>query len=161
MNQANAFHLRDVEAFQMADGTVRLSQAGGIDEPVFIELHPSQLVFITSRVCGVDPAAADRARDLERKLAVLESEIASIVFDKIFRNDLIEGDRGNCFEYLARLDALHNLAVEYVFGLVPPSKEDEDSEKAAAAPESSPPIPQRLQPRQPPQHVREQLDLIP
>ena len=94
------------------DGSIRLEQQSGIDEPNIIWLHPEQLKYISRRTCGMDNATAASIEDLERKLSILTAGLERFVCDSGIRSEIL--DRcGNGLELITRLDWLLNLAWEY------------------------------------------------
>ena len=103
---------QDLAYEQLPDGTIRLEQRDYSGEEVVIDLHPEQILFIARRLCGMKQETAERVSDLERRIAVLADKVQNIVCDKAFRSDTNE-----CCpvggEYLAKLDALLDLAYEY------------------------------------------------
>lgn len=78
-----------------------------------IWLAPHQLLELASQVkCIATPHEA------ERRFAVLAGELSVIIHDPIFRADLIERiARGST--WLAQLDSVMALAIEYHIGLAP------------------------------------------
>lgn len=79
-----------------------------------ILLAPHQLLELAAQVKGVATP-----NETERRLAVLTGELSLIVSDPIFRADLIERiARGST--WLAQLDGVMALAIEYHIGLAPP-----------------------------------------
>ena len=150
MSTNKAIRLHDVEVFQFADGTIRLSQPQSLEDPVSIDLHPSQLAYIAEMF-----ACTQQQREAERKLHVLAEKIGRVVADEYVRAEII--DRcGDGLAILAELDALDDLAIEYTGGLVPLGRDEEKKEpaqkvdaedKAAAARLSPQPAPVPVPPR--------------
>ena len=108
----------DLTFIQQADGSIRLTQSDH-GEDYIIDAHPEQILFVARQLCGMKPQAADTVAELERRLAVLTDKLQNIVCDKAFRTDLIERC-GHGFDYLARLDALLDLAFEFDGGRLEP-----------------------------------------
>lgn len=122
---------------RLPDGGIHLEQQSGCDEPSVIHLHPEQLLFITRQLCGMKPETAGKVAELERRIAVLTDKLQSIVCNKAFRSDLIERVSDG-FEYLARLDGLLDLALEFDGGrLEPEYKEAPDDDEKPIYPPSA------------------------
>ena len=94
------------------DGSIRLEQQSGIDEPNIIWLHPEQLKYITRRAFGTDSATTASIEDLKRKLSVLAAGLSTFVCDSSIRSEILD-QCGNGLELITRLDWLLNLAWEY------------------------------------------------
>lgn len=114
------FH--DLDFTQSADGTVLLTQTD-CGEEYSIAAHPEQIVFIARRLCGMKPETAGKVAELERRIAVLTDKLQNLVCNKAFRSDLIECI-GDGFEYLAKLDGLLDLAMEFDGGRLEPDSEE-------------------------------------
>lgn len=118
----------DLTFIQQADGSIRLTQSEH-GEDYIIDLHPEQVLFIARRLCGMTSHAAEQAQELERRIAVLTDKLQSLVCNKAFRTDLIER-LGDGFAYLAKLDGLLDLALEFDGGRLEPdhaqSLDDDD-----------------------------------
>ena len=108
----------DLTFIQQADGSIRLTQSDHGEDYV-IDAHPEQILFVARQLCGMKPQTADTVADLERRISVLTDKLQNIVCNKAFRTDLIERC-GDGFEYLARLDALLDLAFEFDGGRLEP-----------------------------------------
>lgn len=122
---------------RLPDGGIHLEQQSGADEPSVIHLHPEQLLFVARQLCGMKPETAGKVVDLERRIAVLTDKLQSIVCNKALRSDLIE-HCGDGFEYLARLDALLDLALEFDGGRLEPEEHaPSDCEISLATPSST------------------------
>lgn len=106
------------------DGSIYLEQQSGIDDPVSIFAHPEQLRYIVAQVFGQTPDLSGRVDGLARRIAVLTDKLQDIVCNKAFRADLMDG--GNGFEYLAKLDALMDLALEFDGGRLMPEEPIEE-----------------------------------
>lgn len=119
------FH--DLSFSKQPDGSVRLVQDDRMDEAAIIDLHPEQVLFVARRLCGMKPETANRVAELERRIAVLTDKLQSLVCNKAFRSDLIEGI-GEGFEYLAKLDGLLDLAMEFDGGRLEPEYKEADDE---------------------------------
>jgi len=116
MNQQ--FH--DMKFEQLENGTVRLEQHDYCGESVIVDLHPEQLKFITRQVCGLSTATAVQVKDLERRLSVLTSGIEAFVCDSGIRGEILDHCPAG-LEFIARLDAILNLAWEYDGARLAPS----------------------------------------
>lgn len=111
--------MHDISFEQMKDGSIRLEQQCGIDEPNVIYLHQEQLKFITRRMVGMSETTAAQVEELERRLSILASDLEFIVKDASFRRQVIQ----NCcdgIELMTRLDALLDLAFEFNGGRLTP-----------------------------------------
>lgn len=113
----------DLSFSRQPDGNIRLIQSG-YGEEYIIEVHPAQLLFIARQMCGMKPETADKVEELERRIAVLTDKLQNIVCNKAFRSDLVEGI-GEGFEYLAKLDGLLDLALEFDGGRLHPEYKEE------------------------------------
>jgi len=102
----------DLIVDRLPDGGFHLEQQSGVDDPNVIHLHPEQLLFVSRQLCGMRSETAQQVDELERRIAVLTDKLQNIVCNKAFRSDLIERC-GDGFEYLARFDALLDLALEF------------------------------------------------
>lgn len=108
----------DLTFIQQADGSIRLTQSDHGDDYI-IDLHPEQVLFIARQLCGMTSHTAEQVQELERRIAVLTDKVQNIVCNKAFRGDLIER-LGDGFEYLAKLDGLLDLALEFDGGRLEP-----------------------------------------
>lgn len=142
--------LHDLEAFRLADGTIRLSQQSGIDEPSVIDLNHSQLEYL-GKVFGIG-----REKELERRLAVLADKFQDIVCSNYWRSEILER-LGDGMELLVRLDALVDLALEFDGGRLKPAEPEETDE--VVPPDGAEPKPSRFQPMAPPTKPDGQLGL--
>ena len=97
------FH--DLDFKKLSDGSIRLTQDDRLGEASIIDIHPEQLLYIARLLCGMKPETAAVVKDLERKLAVLDTRIAAIVLDDTLRTEIVRRI-GEGFEILQRLDAL-------------------------------------------------------
>lgn len=109
----------DLQFSRESDGSIYLEQQCGIDDPVSIFAHPEQLLFIARQLCGMQPETAGKVAELERRIAVLTDKLQNLVCNKAFRSDLIERS-GDGFEYLAKLDSVLDLALEFDGGRLTP-----------------------------------------
>jgi len=116
----------DLNFSRLADGTIRLTQTD-CGEDCIIDTHPEQLRYIVAQVFGQTTDLSGRVDGFARRIAVLTDKLQDIVCNKAFRTDLLAG--GNGFEYLARLDALMNLALEFDGGRLEPEEHDESYPK--------------------------------
>jgi len=114
---------QDLNYCQLDGGTIRLEQIGYTGEATIIDAHPEQLLFVARRLCGMKQETAAQVVDLERRIAVLADKLQNIVSDRAFRSDLIERI-GDGFEYIAKLDALLDLAMEFDGGRLEPECND-------------------------------------
>jgi hypothetical protein len=94
------------------DGSIRLEQQSGIDEPNMIWLHPEQLKFIARRMTGTNEATAVQVEELERRLLVLTAGLEEFVCDSSTRGEIPDDCRSG-LEFITRLDGLLNLAWEF------------------------------------------------
>lgn len=102
----------DLKTEQLEDATIRLRQSSGNDEQHVIDLHPEQLRHISRQAFGMKLETSEKVSDLERRIAVLTDKLQRICCDSVFRSDLCDGlERGS--EYLAKLDGLIDLALEF------------------------------------------------
>ena len=124
--------MHEISFEHIEDGSIRLEQQSGVDEPNMIWLHPEQLKFIARRTCGMDSATAATVEDLERRLSVLSTGLEDFVCESSIRGEILEDCR-NGLEYIARLDGLLNLAYEFAGLHLQPG----DMQKPQREPESS------------------------
>lgn len=119
----------DLAFAQMKDGSIRLTQSNlGVD--CTIHAHPEQLAYYARQLCESKSETTQKIADLERRLSVITDKLQDFVCNEPFRNDLIK----YCvhgFEYLTRLDALLDLALEFDGGRLMPVNDD-DSDNLAA-----------------------------
>lgn len=108
---------------RLDDGGIHLEQQSGVDDPNVIHLHPEQFLFVARRLCGMKPETAEKVAELERRIAVLTDKLQDIVCSSDFRNDLVRRV-GDGFEYLAKLDGLLDLALEFDGGRLKPEYEE-------------------------------------
>lgn len=128
---------QDLDYYQLDDGTIRLEQIGYAGEAAIIDLHHEQVLFVARSLCGMKPETAHKVAELERRIAVLTDKLQHIVCNSAFRSDLIEGI-GEGFEYLAKLDGLLDLAMEFDGGrLTPEYKEAPDDDGKPIYPPSA------------------------
>ena len=113
----------DLTFIQQADGSIRLTQSDQGEDYV-IDAHREQILFVARQLCGMKPQTADTVAELERRLAVLTDKLQYIVCNNAFRSDLIERC-GDGFEYLAKLDCLLDLALEFDGGRLEPEYKSE------------------------------------
>lgn len=123
---------QDLNNYQLEDGTIRLEQIGYAGEAAVIDAHPEQLLFIARRLCGLRPETADKIAELERRIAVLTDKLQSIVCNGAFRSDLIERC-GDGFEYMAKLDGLLDLALEFDGGRLEPECRGSEQQEGRSA----------------------------
>jgi len=112
---------------RLEDGCIHLEQQSGIDAPNVIHLHPEQILFVARSLCGMKPETAGKVAELERRIAVLTDKLQSFICNSAFRSDLIEGI-GEGFEYLAKLDGLLDLAMEFDGGRLEPEYKEADAD---------------------------------
>ena len=146
------FH--DLDFKKLSDGSIRLTQDDRMGEASIIDMHPEQVLFIARQLCGMKPETAAVVKDLERKLAVLDTRIAAIVLDDTLRTEIVRRI-GEGFEILQRLDALYDLGVEFTVGLdpdydhpnlLPKSTPATTKAPATTNPSAPTPEPQKTQP---------------
>lgn len=123
------FH--DLSFSRQPDGSIRLMQSD-CGEDCIVDLHPEQLLFIARQLCGMKPETAGKVQELERRIAVLTDKLQNIVCNKAFRSDLIEGI-GEAFEYLAKLDGLLDLSLEFDGGRLEPEYRDGEQQEGHSA----------------------------
>lgn len=104
------------------DGTIRLTQTD-CGDPHIVDAHSEQILFIARQLCGMKPDDANKAAELERRIAVLTDKLQDIVCNKAFRSDLTEGISDG-FEYMAKLDGLLDLSLEFDGGRLLPTEHD-------------------------------------
>lgn len=121
---SNRFYVLTFETLNSR--AIRLKQSA-FDEDNVIDLHPEQVLFIARQLCGMKPEKANKVAELERRIAVLTDKLQSIVCNKAFRSDLMERC-GDGFEYLAKLDAVLDLALEFDGGRLEPEYKDSDAD---------------------------------
>lgn len=126
----------DLSFSSQPDGSVRLVQDDRIDEAAIIDLHPEQVLFVARRLCGMKPETAGKVAELERRIAVLTDKVQSFVCNSAFRSDMIERC-GDGFEYLAKLDAILDLALEFDGGRLEPEKPPEPQKPLTASAHAS------------------------
>ena len=112
---------------RLPDGGIHLEQQSGIDDPNVIHLHPEQILFVARSLCGMKPETAGKVTELERRIAVLTDKLQSLACDGMFRSELIERC-GHGFEYLAKLDAVLDLALEFDGGRLEPEYKEADAD---------------------------------
>ena len=132
---AMTIRFHDLKSVQLADGTIRLTQQAGIDEPSVIDLHPAQLLHLAGIVRGKPVPDVGIIADLERRLGVLVDKLQEVVCDRGFRDDILERC-GDGLYWLAKLDAVTDLALEYDGGRLHP--EDFIDDKPVYPPSASP-----------------------
>ena len=104
--------MHEISFKHVNDGSIRLEQQSGVDEPNMIWLHPEQLKYITRRICGMDSATAASIKDLERKLSILSAGLERFVCDADIRAEILD-QCGNGPELINRLHGILILAREY------------------------------------------------
>jgi len=127
----------DVEYKKDAEGEISLTQQCGVDEPNVVLMRPEQLLFIARQLCGMKPETAGKVAELERRIAVMVDKLQNIVCDSAFRSDLIE-DLSDGFAYLAKLDGLLDLAMEFDGGRLRPQYEDDEPTVCASSASKTP-----------------------
>jgi hypothetical protein len=115
------FH--DLSFEQLEDGTVRLVQQSGMDEPNVIHLHPEQVLYVARRLCGLKSETAEQVADLERRISVLTDGLQKLVTEQWFRDDIVKRC-GDGIEIMVRLDALLDLAYEFDGGRLQPEERE-------------------------------------
>jgi len=117
----------DLTFIQQADNSIRLTQSEHGEDYV-IDVHPQQVLFVARQLCGMKPETADKVADLERRIAVLTDKVQDFVCDQHMRSDLIK-QCGDGFFYLAKLDALLDLALEFDGGRLTPMELPPDTQE--------------------------------
>ena len=129
----------------LPDGGIHLEQQSGCEEPSVIHLHPEQIMFVARRLCGMKPETAEKVADLERRIAVLTDRLQDFACNTFMRGEII--DRlGHGFEYLAKLDAVLDLAIEFDGGRLTPGDPPEEEPVPEQKPTS------KFRPGQPPKN---------
>mgnify|MGYP001372822122 CR=1 FL=1 len=101
----------DIEYCKLDSGAIRLIQdAYGSDS--VIDLHPEQLLSISRQAYGMTLETADKVSELERRIAVLTDKLQDFACDESMRREIIERC-GYGLQYLAKLDGMLDLALEY------------------------------------------------
>lgn len=78
----------DLEAHQFEDGTVRLSQQSGIDDPSIIDLHPQQLIHVAEQL---GYRSADRmTASIHRRLLELQSDLRYFTDHDLWLTEIAE-----------------------------------------------------------------------
>lgn len=106
---------------RLEDGGIHLEQQSGVDDPSVIHLHPEQVLFVARQLCGMKPETAEKIAELERRIGILTGKISNVVCSKAFRSNLLECS-GDGLAYLAQLDGLRDLALEYDGGRLAPDR---------------------------------------
>jgi len=126
----------DLTFDHLDSGAIRLKQSA-FDEDNVIDLHPEQVLFVARSICGMKPETASKVAELERRIAVLTDKMQNFACNEAFRSDLIERC-GDGFEYLAKLDAVLDLALEFDGGrLQPEYKESAEEDEKPIYPPSA------------------------
>ena len=124
------FH--DLDFKKLSDGSIRLTQDDRMDEASVIDMHPEQLLYMARQLSGMKPDTASKIADLERRIAVMTDKLQNIVCNGAFRSDLIERIAEG-FEYLAKLDGLLDLAMEFDGGRLEPEYRDSEQQDGYGA----------------------------
>lgn len=121
----------DLEAQQFADGTVRLTQQSGIDEPSVIDLHPQQLQHLAKKIGLIEPERISRS--VERMLWRLYEDAGKLADYLMAQMSFPPQDGLTRDQEMASVlfDDIENLLSE--LGLMTDGDDDE-------TPEPSPPI---------------------
>lgn len=115
--------MHEISFGKINDGSIRLEQQSGVDDPNVILLHPEQLNFIVRRTTGMAEIEASHVEDLERRLGVLAAGLTRFVCDSSTRREILDCC-GSGFEFISKLDGLLNLAWEYDGGSLLPEDMD-------------------------------------
>ena len=71
--------MQDLTFQQFSDGTVRLEQSSGLDDPAIVDLHPSQLRHVAEAVGLMEPSKLpDQPRALKKRLERIHDRLADI-----------------------------------------------------------------------------------
>lgn len=115
----------DMDMEQQDDGTIRLTQQCGIDDPSVIDLHPAQVRLIAEQ-CGIFPASAwppkGFLRDFERVRNVaggLYGFLRSVPKFPPSEKDELDDDEAIALDLVERLDALHEDYLDGLAGVKP------------------------------------------
>ena len=74
--------MQDLTFQQFSDGTVRLEQSSGLDDPAIVDLHPSQLRHVAEAVGLLEPSKLpDQPRALKKRLERLRGRLVDIFDD--------------------------------------------------------------------------------
>ena len=118
--------------FELIDHNhIRLTQVDCGDS-YMVDLHPAQLRHFANLAGGYAPEKANQVADLQRRLGVLVDKLQRIVCDDYFRKDLLN-ECGDGLEYMAKLDAVLDLALEFDGGRLKPEFRDDDQPEPASA----------------------------
>lgn len=115
----NMTRWHDLIIDRLEDGGIHLEQSAGVEEPNVIHCHPEQLLFIARQVCGMKPETAERITELERRIAVLTDKLQNVVCESRFRESVLNGCSDGLY-YLAKIDAVLDLALEFDGGRLEP-----------------------------------------
>ena len=76
--------MHDLTFQQLEDGTIQLEQQWGIDDPVSIELHPSQLRHVAEAVGLLEPSKLpEQPHALKKRLERLHDRLVDIFDDLV------------------------------------------------------------------------------
>ena len=104
-----------------------------------VYIHVSQLRYVAEVAGVVPPETAEKISELERRISILTDKLQNLVCNKAFRGDLIERC-GDGFEYLARLDCLLDLSLEFDGGRLKPEYKDDEKPAPAKKPQDVPSV---------------------
>lgn len=114
----------NVTASETTDGYIELEQCD-INSQDVVRLHPDQLKLIARQMCGMKPETAERITELERRIAVLTDKLQEVACNSHFRRGVLDGSSDGLF-YLAKIDAVVDLALEFDGGRLEPETEYEE-----------------------------------
>lgn len=129
MNIITRWH--DLKIDRLEDGGIRLEQSD-CGEDCVIYLHPEQALFIARQVCGMKPETAERIGELERRIAVLTDKLQNVVCESRFRESVLNGCSDGLY-YLAKIDAVLDLALEFDGGRLEPEYRDNEQQEGHSA----------------------------
>lgn len=119
----------DLSFSRQPDGSIRLMQSD-CGEDYILDMHQEQLLYIARQLCGMKPETANQVADLERRIAVLVDKLQRVVCDDYFRKDLLN-ECGDGLEYVAKLDAVLDLALEFDGGRLEPEYRENAANSSA------------------------------
>lgn len=125
----------DLEVERLSDKHIRLTQNEG-DRADMVDLHPEQVRFIARQLAGMTSGEAGAVAEFERRFSVLTGKLQNIIGDADFRADVLTRC-GNGSLWLARLDAIADLALEFDGGRLAPKGQGADETPAAGSEEGA------------------------
>lgn len=88
-----------------------------------IHLAEEQLLMLADKLRGIVRSSPEERES--RKLRVLFEQLEALVCDTGFRTTLLDGQRYT--DWLEKIDALHNLAFEFAYGLQPSDEREQQN----------------------------------